>query len=162
LDNSNYNKILGVLYYIYLVTSVPKEALLRLQFRSRRIEEYLWNLKHRSHGEIFVACANRIKKTRELRKVYVKYHFNSILTYIPLSTSVLLSYTFLIYIYSNFFCHICAICSIHFIRAFGKQKESWNFPLSNFLHFLSDLLCLISLNYCPVLYSCLLILQSLP
>jgi len=62
LDNSNYNKILGVLYYIYLVTSVPKEALLRLQFRSRRIEEYLWNLKHRSHGEIFVACANRIKK----------------------------------------------------------------------------------------------------
>ena len=38
LDNSNGNKPYGVVYYTYLVISVPDKALLRHQFTSRRME----------------------------------------------------------------------------------------------------------------------------
>ena len=40
----------------------PDESLLSPQFASRRIEESLWNLKHRGEGEIFTAYAERTEK----------------------------------------------------------------------------------------------------
>ena len=62
LDNSNGDKPYGVVYYTYLVISVPDEALLRHQFTSRRMKGWLWKLKHRSFRENFVAHAKRVEK----------------------------------------------------------------------------------------------------